>query len=84
MHHIAILSTFTPSATAFDARRLTKRTQSKKQQIKMKTTKIIVVTHYEHIGTVTDGVDLSKKIEKALEDYFSDGWTRVNQINDSK
>ncbi len=41
----------------------------------MQKTKVIVVSHYEHVGTRTDGIDLSKKIENALEEYPSDMWT---------
>lgn len=40
----------------------------------MTTTKVIVVTHYEHIGTTTDGADLSKKIELALAEFPSNVW----------
>ena len=37
-------------------------------------TKIIVVSHYEHIGTITDGKDLTAKIQEALKEYSSDEW----------
>ena len=56
----------------------------------MKNTKILVVTHYEHIGTMTGGADLTKKIEAALEPYPSSEWTlrsastAINTIRDSE
>lgn len=41
----------------------------------MNVTKIIVVSHYEHLGTITDGADLSRKIEEALQNFSSDEWS---------
>ena len=41
----------------------------------MNATKIVVVSHYEHIGTITDGADMSQKIEEALNGFSSDEWS---------